>query len=31
LDEVVARAAESVICLVRDGIERAMARYNRAI
>ncbi|MGH7855142.1 MAG: aminoacyl-tRNA hydrolase [Candidatus Binatia bacterium] len=31
LGEVVARAAESVSCLVRDGIERAMASYNRAI
>jgi len=28
LSEVVARAAESVRCLVRDGIERAMASYN---
>jgi peptidyl-tRNA hydrolase, PTH1 family len=28
LNEVVARAAESVRCLVRDGIERAMASYN---
>ena len=31
LSEVVARAAESVSSLVRDGIERAMASYNRAI
>jgi PTH1 family peptidyl-tRNA hydrolase len=31
LSEVIARAAESVRCLVRDGIERAMASYNRAI
>lgn len=31
LSEFVARAAESVSCLVRDGIERAMASYNRAI
>ena len=31
LDEIVARAADSVSCLVRDGIERAMASYNRAI
>ena len=30
LDEVVQRAAESVKCLVRDGIDRAMATYNRA-
>jgi PTH1 family peptidyl-tRNA hydrolase len=30
LDEVVQRAAESVNCLVRDGIDRAMASYNRA-
>ena len=30
LDEVVQRAAESVDCLLRDGIERAMACYNRA-
>jgi peptidyl-tRNA hydrolase, PTH1 family len=29
LDEVVQRAAESVECLVRDGIDRAMASYNR--
>jgi hypothetical protein len=26
----VQRAAESVKCLVRDGIDRAMATYNRA-
>lgn len=31
LDEIVARVADSVSCLVRDGIERAMASYNRAI
>jgi peptidyl-tRNA hydrolase, PTH1 family len=31
LSEVVARAAESVSCLVQDGIERAMASYNRGI
>jgi PTH1 family peptidyl-tRNA hydrolase len=31
LAEVVARAAESVICLVQEGIEPAMASYNRAI
>jgi peptidyl-tRNA hydrolase, PTH1 family len=30
LNEIVERAAESVACLVRDGIERAMAVYNRA-
>jgi peptidyl-tRNA hydrolase, PTH1 family len=30
LDEVVGRASESVGCLVRDGIERAMGIYNRA-
>jgi PTH1 family peptidyl-tRNA hydrolase len=30
LDDVVARAAESVACLVRDGLERAMASYNGA-
>jgi peptidyl-tRNA hydrolase, PTH1 family len=29
LNEVVKRAAESIGCLVRDGIERAMASYNR--
>jgi PTH1 family peptidyl-tRNA hydrolase len=28
LDEVVQRAAASVECLVRDGIDRAMASYN---
>lgn len=31
LDEIVARAADSVSCLIKDGIERAMASYNRAI
>lgn len=31
LDEIVARSAESVSCLVRDGVERAMASYNRAL
>ncbi len=31
LSEVVARAAESVSYLVRCGLERAMASYNRAI
>ena len=30
LGEFVQRAAESVDCLLRDGIERAMALYNRA-
>ena len=30
LANVVQRAAESVICLVRDGIDRAMATYNGA-
>ena len=30
LSEVIARAGESVSCLVRDGIDRAMANYNRA-
>ena len=30
LDGVVQRAAESVECLLRDGVERAMAYYNRA-
>lgn len=29
LSQVVNRAAESVICLVREGPERAMAQYNR--
>ncbi len=29
LKELVDRAAESVICLVRQGPERAMAQYNR--
>jgi PTH1 family peptidyl-tRNA hydrolase len=31
LDKVVARAAEAVGCLVRDGLERAMGIYNRAV
>jgi PTH1 family peptidyl-tRNA hydrolase len=30
LGEVVQRASESIDCLLREGIERAMARYNRA-
>lgn len=30
LDEVVDRAAESVICLVQEGPRQAMARYNQA-
>jgi PTH1 family peptidyl-tRNA hydrolase len=30
LGEVIDRAAESAMCLVRDGLERAMAEYNRA-
>jgi PTH1 family peptidyl-tRNA hydrolase len=30
LSEIVDRAAESVLCLVRDGLERAMAAYNCA-
>ena len=30
LDEIVQRAAKSVDCLLREGIERAMACYNRA-
>jgi peptidyl-tRNA hydrolase, PTH1 family len=30
LDQIVQRAAESVGCLMREGIERAMAFYNRA-
>ena len=29
IDEIVEQAAESVICLVKDGIHRAMALYNR--
>lgn len=31
LAEIIDRGAESVLCLVRDGLERAMANYNRAI
>ena len=31
LDEIIARTAEAVRCLVRHGIEQAMANYNRAI
>jgi PTH1 family peptidyl-tRNA hydrolase len=31
LPSVVARAAQSVECLIRDGIERAMASYNGVI
>jgi peptidyl-tRNA hydrolase, PTH1 family len=30
LNAVVERAGESVLCLVRDGVEQAMGRYNRA-
>ncbi|HWP23316.1 MAG TPA: aminoacyl-tRNA hydrolase [Candidatus Binatia bacterium] len=30
LDAVVDRAAEAVVCLVRDGLKRAMDLYNRA-
>jgi peptidyl-tRNA hydrolase, PTH1 family len=30
LNEVVDRAAESVVCLVQDGPRQAMARYNQA-
>jgi peptidyl-tRNA hydrolase len=30
LGQVVSRAAESVGCIVRDGIDRAMATYNGA-
>jgi PTH1 family peptidyl-tRNA hydrolase len=30
LDEIVERAAESIRCLLREGIDRAMASYNRA-
>ncbi|MGH7797209.1 MAG: aminoacyl-tRNA hydrolase [Candidatus Binatia bacterium] len=30
LGEIVDRGAESVTCLVRDGLDRAMANYNRA-
>ena len=30
LSEVVNRGAESVMCLVRDGLEQAMANYNQA-
>lgn len=30
LEDVLDRAAESIRCLVRDGIDRAMATYNRA-
>lgn len=31
LDAVVDRAAEAVVCLVRDGLKRAMELYNRAV
>jgi PTH1 family peptidyl-tRNA hydrolase len=29
VDKIIDQAAESAVCLVKDGIERAMALYNR--
>jgi len=29
LDEVISRASEAVICLLQDGVQRAMERFNR--
>jgi peptidyl-tRNA hydrolase len=31
LDRVIARASEAVICLLNDGVEAAMARFNHAV